>query len=186
MQAGNNDIITHAWPVGKTSCTYESDRKDAEAENDQSPILISLAACVTTVAMNTSIVQLSREPMKKSYEKIYQYTMRDSWAGKNFEPLPSSIGQLTRSEINLLLVTIITCLHWSCVFSLFSQPRWKYKYLSNIITATLLTLLPLATITRDSTAVFFQFLPIVIDIYILATVIIDYAFERRPRFRGAT
>lgn len=112
--------------------------------------------------------------------------MCDSWTSKIFEPLPSSIGQLTRSEINLLLVTIITCLHWSCVFSLFNQRRWKYKYLSNIITTTLITLLPLATITRDSTAVFLQFLPIVIDIYILATVIIDYACERKPRFMSAT
>lgn len=76
MQAVNNDIIAHAWTVEKTPWTYESDRKDAEAGNDKSPIYISLAACISTVAMNISIVQLSREPMKKSYDKIYQYTVR--------------------------------------------------------------------------------------------------------------
>ncbi|KAL7960191.1 hypothetical protein V8C34DRAFT_277178 [Trichoderma compactum] len=186
MQAGNHDIRAHAWTVEKTPWTYESDRKDADAGNDQPPIYISLAACISTVAMNISIVQLSREPMKKSYENLYQYPMCDSWALKHFEALPSCIGQLTRSEINLLLLAIITCLHWSCVFSLFGHPRWKYKYLSNIITATLITLLPLATITRDSTAVFLQFLPIVIDICILATVIIDYACQRKSRSRSAT
>ncbi|KAL6796059.1 hypothetical protein GGI42DRAFT_331826 [Trichoderma sp. SZMC 28013] len=183
MQAGKNEIIVHAWAVEETPWTYEPSQQ-IEVGNDQSSLSKVIAACVSTASMNIAITQLSRKPVNESYGNTLQYPMCDSWILKTSESLPLFMGQPTRCEIYFLLVTIITCLHWSCIFSLFNQPRWKNKYLFNIVAATLITLLPLATITRDSTAVFLQFLPIVTDVYILGAVIMDYVRDREPRLRN--
>lgn len=106
--------------------------------------------------------------------------MCDAWALQDHIRLPQFIGQPTSCEICLLLVAFITCLHWRCVFTLFSQPRWKNQFLPQIITATLITLLPLATLVRDPATVFLRLLPIVTDVYITACYILDCAYAREP------
>ncbi|KAL6789944.1 hypothetical protein J3E68DRAFT_91863 [Trichoderma sp. SZMC 28012] len=186
MQTGNNDIIVHTWTVEETPWTYELSQQDLEAESDQFAIYKSLAACVLTTAMNITTAQLSKESGNESCGNIYPYPTCDSRALKDSVRLPLFIGQPTWCEIYLFLITVMTCLHWGCIFSLFNQPRWKTQFLPHIIMATLITLLPFATITRDPTTVFLRLLPIVTDIYTFATVAIDYARERKLRFRSST
>ncbi|KAL7950978.1 hypothetical protein V8C42DRAFT_308127 [Trichoderma barbatum] len=180
------DVVVHAWTVEEAPWTYEPSQKDAEAENDRFSLFNPLAACVLTVALNVVTAQLSREPANESCGKIYPYPMCDSWALKDSVRFPMLIGQPTWCEICLLLIAAMTCLHWSCVFSLFGQSRWKTQFLPQIIMATFITLLPLAAIIRDPTTIFLRLLPIVTDIYICVALILHYARGGKLRFKTFT
>lgn len=137
-----------------------------------------LSTTALTMALNIITTQFPKGPGPGNGTCWRIYPMCDTWALQGHIQLPQFIGQPTSCEICLLLVALITCLHWSCVFTLFSQPRWKTQFLPQIITATLVTLLPLATLVRDPATVFLRLLPIVTDVYISACYILDCAYER--------
>ncbi|KAL7933413.1 hypothetical protein V8C35DRAFT_304297 [Trichoderma chlorosporum] len=131
-----------------------------------------------TAALNLMTAQYSKQ-LGYSKETCWKiYPMCDAWALEDHIRLPSFIGQQNSCEVCLLLVAIMTCLHWSCVFGLFSLPRWNDQFLHKVILATIITLLPLASIVRDPATVFLRLLPIVTDFYISACYIFDCAYER--------
>lgn len=137
-----------------------------------------LSTTTLTTALNIVTTRFPEGPRPGNGTCWRIYPICDSWALQDHTRLPQFIGQLTSCEICLLLVALLTCLHWSCVFTLFSQPRWKNQFLPQIITATLITLLPLAALVREPATVFLRLLPIVTDVYISACYILDCAYAR--------
>lgn len=108
----------------------------------------------------------------------------DGWELQEHVRLPLFIKQQNTREICLLTVAILTCLHWSCMLSVFGQRRWKQGHLPGIIVATFITLLPIATLVRDPTMVFLGLLPLVIDVYTSACLVFDYAYEKGKGLRS--
>lgn len=108
----------------------------------------------------------------------------DGWELQEHVRLPLFTKQQNPREICLLMVAILTCLHWSCMLSVFGQRRWKRGYLPGIIVATFTTLLPIATLVRDPTMVFLGLLPLVIDVYTSACLVFDYAYEKGKGLRS--
>ncbi|KAL7926536.1 hypothetical protein ACQKWADRAFT_280614 [Trichoderma austrokoningii] len=77
-------------------------------------------------------------------------------------------------EMVLILVATTTLIHWYCVLRLFSQPKWRNKYLSQTMIATFITLVALGGIIQDSATVFLRVLPVVIDVYASTCLARDY------------
>lgn len=154
------------------------------------------AACIATAVLNIAATQFSKEPENTCW-KIYPVSQAnpyicynssffdtrsqicDGWGLQEHVRLPFFIKQQNLYGTCLLMVAILTCLHWSCVFSLFCQREWKDKFLHATIVAAFITLLPIATIVRDPALVFLGFLPTVIDIYASICLFFEYACQKK-------
>lgn len=77
-------------------------------------------------------------------------------------------------EIFLVLIVTTTFIHWYCMLRLFSQPKWRDKYLSQTTTATFVTLVLLGGVVQDSTTVLLRVLPAIIDVYASICLARDY------------
>ncbi|KAL7897758.1 hypothetical protein HDV63DRAFT_376135 [Trichoderma sp. SZMC 28014] len=134
------------------------------------------AACFTTTVLNIVATRFEKEPGNTCWTTS---ALCESWELPQRVRFLFPIGEHSLCEICLLTVALLTCLHWSCVFSLFCQRRWQENFLPVIIVATFVTLLPIATFVQDPTIVFLGLLPIVIDVYISACAIFHYAEQAR-------
>ncbi|KAL6864386.1 hypothetical protein J3F83DRAFT_741580 [Trichoderma novae-zelandiae] len=173
MQTFKSAVIVHNGTTEEIPWTHKDTHQDAEAEteNDRAPINEALTACCLTAALNIIAFHTNEDTRAQ---------MCASTALKFFSSLHPSIRDSDWCETSFFLVAITTCLHWSCIFSLFTkQPRWTTRFLPRIIMATLVTLLPLATVTRDPTTVFVRLLPVVTDLYVVAALLVDYILQRR-------
>ncbi|KAL7808369.1 hypothetical protein V8C44DRAFT_336214 [Trichoderma aethiopicum] len=172
MQTEKTDIVVHSVNNAAATRTYDFMSQVPTQWEDQPPIHKPLMACALTLALNIVAVQLNND--------TEVHIRGSSIVSKTLDYFPLSMEYTSWCGTSLLLVAILTCLHWSCLFSLFNnQSRWKTQFLPRIIMATLLTLLPLAAYTRDPTTVFVRLLPAVADTYVLAALLIDSVSRRR-------
>jgi predicted membrane channel-forming protein YqfA (hemolysin III family) len=172
MQRAGRDSF-YSGSAAETPWTYKEPHRDAEAENDHAAIYKVVAACGLTAALNIVAVQFNSSARDRPCSSSTAYDL--------FSYFPSSMIPISRCETSLLLLAVMTCLHWSCIFGLFNrQPRRKTQSLPHIIMATLYTLLPAATIARDTTTVFVQLLPIITDIYVVAALLINHSLQETP------
>lgn len=180
MQTAGTYITAPSGAAAETPWTYKDVPQEAvavaeaEAENDHAPVFRALAACGLTAALNIIATQINNP-------KISGQRCSSSTASAYTSYLDSSgINPQNWCQAWLVWVAVMTCLHWGCIFSFFNKRRrWKTEFLPHIIMITLFTLLPLATITRDTTTVFVQLLPVVTDVYVVAALLIDCSLQKR-------
>ncbi|PON22854.1 hypothetical protein TGAM01_v208334 [Trichoderma gamsii] len=147
---------------------------DATPENAAQYKIVT--ACFTTTVLNILTTWFEKEPGNTRWKTS---PICDGWGLQERVRLVIPTGEHNLCEICLLAVAVLTCLHWSCVFSLFCQRRWQDNFLPGTIVATFVTLLPIATFVQDQTWVFLGVLPIVIDVFIAACAVIDYIDQKR-------
>ncbi|KAL7812575.1 hypothetical protein V8C26DRAFT_407132 [Trichoderma gracile] len=180
MQTEKTDSSILSGAAAERPWTYKDTPHDTETEKDHVPFYTALAACGTTAMLNIIAVTFNNNNLRAQI-------CSPSRAPKAFSYVQPFIEYEKWCEASPFLVVVMTCLHWSCIFSLFNKqkPRWKTKLLPRIIVVTLFTLLPLATVTRDPATLFVQILPVVTDVYVVAALVIDFCLERRLRVENA-
>lgn len=183
MRTEKKESVIQLLAVQEAPWTYEGQLDDDTwADSDTTSACKILAACSVTAVLNITTAQFSKEPENRSCWALYPIC--DGWELQEHVRLPLFIRQQNPREICLLVIAILTCLHWSCMLSVFGQRRWKQGYLPGIIVATFTTLLPVATLVRDPTVVFLGLLPLVIDVYTSACLVFDYAYEKGKGLRS--
>lgn len=171
MRAEQKEPVVQSLAVQEAPWTDELHVDDIGADSGIYTYKI-LTACSATAVLNITATQFGKESENRSCWAAYSVSqtnpcvifflakfqfltqktqMCDGWELQEHVRLPLFIKQQNLCEICLLMVAILTCLHWSCMFSVFGQHRWKQRFLPGVIVATFITLLPLATLVRDPT-----------------------------------
>ncbi|KAL6864391.1 hypothetical protein J3F83DRAFT_133410 [Trichoderma novae-zelandiae] len=156
----------------EASQTYATARQATGLDDSRYPICHTLAAWGLTATLNIIPKQFSKgsedEDGWRTYPACKPETLRNQRHSFLLQDRPCSC------EIFLLMIAATTVIHWSIVLRLFSRPRWRDKYLSQTLTTTFLTLLPLALLIRDPATVFLRILPTVMDVCASACLALDY------------
>ncbi|KAL7950980.1 hypothetical protein V8C42DRAFT_308131 [Trichoderma barbatum] len=156
----------------EASQIYAAAQQATDLDSSRHSICHTMAAWGLTATLNIISEQFSKGSENEGCWKIYP--MCNPVAVRNQTHLFWFQDRRYSCEMFLFLIAATTFIHWSCVLRLFSRPRWRDKYLSQTLTTTFITLIPLASVIQDPATVFLRVLPTIIDVCASACLALDY------------